>query len=220
MEKIQYKHPLTAQLEQAITWNHSGKMCGMASLSTSVLLNPHCMERAKNPNSICAKCYASRMMKHRKSLEKKLAKNTEVLTKNIISPEYFPIVNREKFRFEAFGDLNNYIQVVNYFNFAKRNPRTTFALWTKNPWIIQDAIDRGYTKPKNLIVIFSSPTVNACADNIRKLYTFIDKIFTVYTSEETAKEQGKKINCGVRNCVECGRCYSKRTNWEVSELLK
>ena len=199
------------------TLNHTGKMSGMASLSTSVIENPICAKRAKVPGSICEKCFAANMFKmYGKGFSDCFKKNTEVLTSEIIPVKEWPIVNYRVFRLESFGDLQNKIQVENYFNFAKRNQGTTFALWTKNPEFIAQAIASGNKKPKNLIIIQSSCFINK---EDEKKYDFIDKVFTVY-DKKYIKENGIEINCGARNCLECGRCYSKRTGNEVREQLK
>lgn len=131
-----------------ICTDHTGKMTGIDSLSTSVLLNPICQKRAQDKTSVCSKCYAGRMAKMYKGLEKVLAGNTEVLTEKVIPVEEWPLLNARIFRLEAFGDLQNVTQVRNYFNFARRNPETTFALWTKNPAIIARAIRYGSTPPR------------------------------------------------------------------------
>ena len=201
------------------TLNHSGKMSGMASLSTSVTCNKNCAKHASVPNSICSHCYANRMMKRYKTLENVLAKNTSVLTSEIIPVNEWPLLNMNVFRFESFGDINNATQVINYFNLCERNPETRFALWTKNAWIVKRAIASGHKKPSNLIIIASSILVNkpitkAVLDNS----PFIDKVFTVY-DKETAKTIN--INCGARNCYECQRCYRKTDTIEyVNEILK
>lgn len=199
------------------TLNHTGKMSGMASLSTSVIQNPICAKRAKVPGSICEKCFAVNMFKMRgKGFSDCFKKNTEVLTSEVIPVKEWPIVNYRVFRLEAFGDLQNRTQVENYFNFAKRNPGTIFALWTKNPVFIKEAIENGNKKPKNLIIIQSSCFIDKADE---KKYDFIDKVFTVY-SKPYIKENNIDINCGARNCLECGRCYSKRTSNEIREQLK
>lgn len=196
---------------------HSGKLEGIQSLNTSVALNPICAERAKDANSICAKCYASALVKMRKGLRENIANNTRVLTECIIPEKDFPIINARVFRFESFGDLMSVNQVINYFNFAKHNAHTTFALWTKNPRFIDEATKSGHKKPKNLIIIQSSCHINRI-DAPR--YDFIDKVFTVYDKKFIA-ENGININCGSRNCLECGRCYRKTRDTEyISEKLK
>lgn len=199
------------------TLNHTGKMAGMASLSTSVIENPICRKRAMVKGSICEKCFAAaQMRRYGDTFRDCFKKNTEVLTTQIIPVKEWPLLNYRVFRFESFGDLQNKTQVINYFNFAKRNPETTFALWTKNPEFIAAAIADGHKKPKNMVIIQSSCFINK-ADT--KRYDFIDKVFTVY-DKKYIQENNISINCGARNCLECGRCYSKRTGTEVREQLK
>lgn len=199
------------------TLNHTGKMTGMASLSTSVIENPICAARARVPGSICEKCFAAAMMKrYGDDFRDCFKKNTEVLTNTIIPVKEWPLLNYRVFRLESFGDLQNAIQVINYFNFARRNPKTVFALWTKNPRFIDEAIRNGNRKPKNIIIIQSSCFIDK---EDEKAFDFIDKVFTVY-SKPYIKENNVEINCGARNCLECGRCYSKRTGSVVREQLK
>jgi len=200
-----------------LTTNHNGKMEGMISLSTAVSCNKNCKERAKIKDSICSKCYAEKMSRMYKSLDEMLKQNTQALTTSIIPDDELPRVNALYFRFEAFGDLNNDIQVINYFNICKKNPGVHFALWTKNPWFIYEAIKAGNKKPKNLVIILSSPFINKVVE-ISDKYDFVDKVFTVY-DKETSKTVN--INCGSRKCLECGRCYKKTKQVEyINEILK
>lgn len=202
-----------------ICTDHTGKMYGIKSLSTSVLLNRICKARAKVEGSICHHCYAAKMANMYDNLEKALAKNTRVLTRTVIPVEYWPELDDDIFRLESFGDLNNTVQFLNYVNFCLRNPDTRFRLWTKNPVIIDDAIYLyGIKKPSNLEIIQSSVHVNT-PDPV--LYPFIDGIFTVYT-KDFAEKYGIKINCGSRKCRECLECYKKHSDglFIINELLK
>lgn len=198
-----------------ITTGHTGKMHDIYSLSTSVELNPICRERAKDKDSICAHCFARNLTDLRKQLADCLARNTEVLTSQIIPVREWPILNASIFRLESFGDLNNGTQFKNYINFARRNPRTTFALWTKNAAIVDAVFREGVKKPRNMIIIASSPHLNIEAV---PAYDWIDKVFTVY-DKATAKTV--EINCGARDCLTCQRCYTKTRKVEyIRELLK
>ena len=200
------------------TMNHTGKMEGMVSISTSVRENKNCQQRAKVAGSICEKCFADKMIDRYPALERCLKGNTEILTTKEIPVNEWPLLNVAFFRFESFGDLNNKTQVVNYFNLCKRNKHVTFALWTKNPFFIYEAIKAGNEKPGNLIVIVSSPMINEVCDAYLKAFPFIDKIFTVY-DKQTAKTVN--INCGARHCLSCLRCYTKTDSVEyVNEILK
>lgn len=128
------------------TVNHSGKMEGMQSLSTSCLCNEYCKNRSSNSELVCSHCYAQRQMKRYKNLNACLERNTEILTSRILKEAEIPMINASFFRFESFGDLINVTQVINYFNICKRNKHVHFALWTKNPWIIEEALETSEKK--------------------------------------------------------------------------
>lgn len=198
------------------TVNHTAKMAGMASLSTSVCDNARCAKNAQVKGSICEKCFAAKQMKVFTSMEKPLHENTKILTGSILPVEILPIINRLYFRFEAFGDLNNSIQVINYFNICKKNPGVNFALWTKNPDFIADAIAQGHEKPENLNIILSSLFINK---ERKHNYSFIDKVFTVY-DEKTIENENININCGARSCINCLKCYTKNNETIINEKLK
>lgn len=212
------KNEITKALEKAITKEHSGKMSGFASLSTSPI-NPICEARAKDENSICSKCFSRAMLDRFGTLGQKLLNNSELLSREVYTVEDMPKLNYMSFRLEAFGDLTNTNQVKNYFNLCKANPYTHFTLWTKNPNFINEVLNEGIEKPSNLIVIYSSPFLNAPADGIRNRYTFIDKVFTVYT-KEYATAHDIKINCGAKKCLTCLLCYLDTETTEINELLK
>ena len=198
------------------TTNHSGKMAGMVSISTSVTTNERCAKNAQIKGSICEKCFSAKQMKVFPTMEKPMVENQRILTSEILPFEKLPTINNLYFRFEAFGDLNNAIQVKNYFNMCYKNPRVKFALWTKNPDYIAKAIKDGYEKPENLNIILSSLFINK--ERVTK-YPFIDKIFTVYDTN-FIEENDININCGARSCFSCGLCYEKNNVRIINEKLK
>lgn len=200
-----------------ITTNHTGKMSGMYSLSTCSVCNKYCQAYAKDKDKVCSHCYAETMMKMYKPLKAKLIKNTEILTTEIVDKEKLPLINALYFRLEAFGDLNNSIQVINYFNICNKNKSVHFALWTKNPFIIKQTIDMGYKKPQNLQIILSSHYLNAVAD--MDGFEFIDKVFTVYSKDYIA-EHNIEINCGAKSCLKCHKCYKANDVKYINEKLK
>lgn len=221
------------EIVPAATWefvnglclNHTGKMFGMVSFSTSCLENPRCIERMKNGSSVCAHCFAERQQKRQASTRAKLSRNTALVTSSIMSESYFPVLSDyKKIRLESFGDLMSETQAENYMRFAEVNKHASVALWTKNPDILYKALEkRGFRKPSNMIVIFSSYGLNKPMENMLKLYTMpngkpmIDKLFTVYDKNHADEVN---INCGARSCMTCERCYKKRTAASVNELLK
>ena len=210
---------ITALLRAAICWRHEGKMEGMISLSTSPLENPNCIARRNIKGSICDKCFSYTLNEYRDALREKLLKNTVLLCEKEHPVHVWPLLNTLYFRLESFGDLINTTQVRNYFNFCRRNPATTFALWTKNPLVIRQALAEGAKKPRNLIVIFSSCMVNKQMDleAVKRVFPFVDKIFTVYDKEHAGQVN---INCGANHCLSCLRCYKKRSENVINEKLK
>lgn len=199
----------------AICTNHRAKMQGMYSLSTTPRFNPHCKANRAIKGSICEKCFSVATLNAQKNQDRLYCLNTRTLMYRELTSADMPIINAMWFRLEAFGDLGTVIQAKNYMLLANCNPHCTFAWWTKNPVYIGLAINDGIEKPANTIVIFSSLFRN----QVTKVpFDFIDKVFTVYDTEDIAP-----INCGKRSCVSCRRCYTHNATNEieyVNELLK
>lgn len=193
-----------------ITTNHSGKMRGMASLSTPCLINPRCEKNSKIKGSICSHCYARRFLSFRRNMNDPLERNFQILNRKVYDVEEFPKLNVAFFRIEAFGDVASVTQARNYIRLIKRNPYVRFGWWTKNPDLLKKAIEiEG--KPDNVNIMLSSIYLNK-PTNTR--YPFIDSVFTVY-------EKGKCdcINCGSRSCLNCLQCYLPNPPRQINENL-
>ena len=195
---------------------HSGKLDKIGSISTSRRQNRNCDKYRKICGSICAECYVDDH-EYKLDLMDKVEKNHAFYTGHIIPVEYIPFIPYEYFRFESFADLVNGIQVVNYFNITAKNQHCHFALWTKNPWIIKNAM-RLYKleKPANLQIVYSYMMKNGRGLNgktpeeftalVKKAYPFIDRVFFVYDQKQ-AEAAGLEYNCS-RSCYECHICYT------------
>lgn len=194
--------------------NMSGKMSGVNCLSTSNLVNPFCAARKSDPECICSKCFADTTCKRYAALNHNMIRNTEILTSVLFDVSEMPVVTGPIFRFESFGDLVNLLQCVNYFRLCKANPGVRFALWTKNPGFVQQAL-QVEEKPGNLVILLSSAKIGVKAS--AEKWPFIDKTFTVYRKDEMPPEM---INCGARSCITCQRCYSRDTENDIREYLK
>lgn len=214
-----------------ITAKHGGKMAEMFSISTSPLCNPFCIARHKNNSkkkipSICAWCFACKQLERYTNNAPILEYNTTIL-KKIIPFDFLPFIAicnyKNYFRLEAFGDLNNVEQVINYFNICNKNKHINFALWTKNYNFIAVAIDKyGYKKPGNLQIVGSIARINPSENDKNELlsrYDFIDKTFSVY---DKSHNDSDFINCGGKQCINCGYCYDKQFKniKNINELLK
>ena len=199
--------------------NHTGKMSGMISFSTNCKSNPWCRAKAaRGPECICAHCYAQTQLSYQPATRAKSQRNTDLITARRYHADEFPFINAAFFRLEAFGDLVNVDHLFNYVQLCIRNPQTIFSLYTKNYFLVRLLFDVEHVeKPKNLLVVYGSPFINSPVSP--DLVPLADKVFTVY-SKEFAQAHKIDINCGGRRCIDCKRCYSKRTKKEVSELLK
>lgn len=210
-----------------ICFNHESKMAGVISLSTYVGNNRFCLARCKNCNAICSHCYASSLTKQRQGLKNKLIRIMAILTNVELTAADVPKIDASiypYFRFESFGDINNVLQFKNFNLIAAVNPGVNFTLWTKNPGIIQAAINGGLQLADNLIIGLSSLYLNKPEIDKAQRYSFIRFLFTVY-SPNYIEENNVIINCGAKHCVSCGICYKYLHNFKhglqlINEKLK
>lgn len=195
----------------AICNNHTAKMRGMASVSTACTCNEHCKEHAKVDGSVCSVCYAQNQLAYQKSTDEHYTQCYTFFTNVDLTIEDIPVINRVWFRIESFGDVDNERQERNYMLFAKKNPHCRFVQWSKNPWIIADALEHGTVKPDNYYIIVSSMFLNKAFTleqlERAKWLSFVDAVFTVYT-DEYIEEHNITINCGGNECITCLQCYT------------
>lgn len=223
---------LTKLLSDSIS-EMTGKLEHIHQIGTSAKYNNRCRERAKNPKSICSKCYAAALLETARgaNLALKLERNTLLWCSFIIPVETMPIINDCIFRFESFGDLINTIQFINYLHMCRRNPWTTFTIWTKNPDIMNLAFKMSAeTKPDNLIIVYSDHIINGSGkktiNTILKKYAFIDKVFTVYEPDYARAHNEIIINCrnpenyDDKRCITCRNCYEHNNVKYIGEILK
>ena len=215
-------------IKQGLCTKHNDKMEGLISLSTAAICNEYCKKRACNKDCICAHCYANNMLSMYKDLAVKNTINAHILTNIELAADSVPFINACIFRFESFGDLINELQFKNYCTIARKNQNCTFTIWTKNAFIIRRAFEiYGNIKPKNMIIIFSSPFLNTPAESMTEKYPWIDKVFTVYSLDYmraqgmSVKAIDKFINCGAKSCAGCQKCYNKKNRTTfINEMLK
>ncbi|MGL4999371.1 MAG: GP88 family protein [Cetobacterium sp.] len=195
------------------TTNHTAKMEGMSSFSTDTMSNEFCNAMRKCEGSVCSKCFSARMHNRLKNFTKKMVANGWIKHMEIKKCDV-PFVNSAYFRFEAFGELSNMVQLNNYITIAKGNPHCMFALWTKRT----DLLLQLKTKPRNLNIIVSSSQINKQKKLPVEIVHLVSSIFTVYDKKGC---ESVTINCGDKKCVECLACYKKVKGIQViNEKLK
>ena len=205
-----------------ISTKFSGKMEGMQGLTTSCLDNPICLARMKDKNCVCSKCYAARYLNMRPLARKRYSENTQILMEPLGDKD-IPVVNASIFRFESFGDLLSMKHLCNYITIARRNPNTTFTLFTKMKSVILDYLHLGELFPDNFLIVLSQSAIDSTTSTeYSELLELCPncKVFRVFT-KKYAEDDHIPINCGGNKCIKCQRCY-KRDNHEhfINEILK
>lgn len=208
--------------ETGICTNHGDKMEGMISINTASCKNEFCKKMSQIKGTVCEKCYALRNFKRRPNNVPKYEKSLKELTTEILPWDRLPVIDEsaEVCRIEAFGELNNTIQAINYINIIRKNPDINFGWWTKRPNLIARALKQlDISIPENVNVIYSNPYI----DTLPKIqpYSFIKGYFTVWTSAEKALEHGCIICCGNKKCKNCLECYDAHDGiFYINELKK
>lgn len=202
------------------------KMAGIPSFSTCCLMNPACIARMKNGESVCAHCFSAALQKIRNAL-----KLTTTLNYIILNEQEIKIgpkikwtkkaleINPDKLaRIESFGDVASVRQAINYIKVVQANPDCKFAAWTKNLNFWVKAFEK-VGKPENMTLVFSSLRINEFSEIPDWAIDWVDHRFTVFT-KEFLDASGLKSNCAGISCAQCKRCYLKGTAFDILEILR
>jgi len=198
----------------------TGKLEGFQAISTNTVSNEYCQKQYKKQaaKNICTFCYSHNMLNtFRKNMQASLQRNTDLLNSKVLHPDALPVINSAFFRFNAHGELaldkkQGTINLENYVNIAIKNPHCTFSLWTKRFDIIKPYFDN-HEKPKNLILIYSSPLTNHIMTKVPKHF---DKTFNTVVETDFVEKQ----NCTGQKCKDCLLCYKKDTTSIIVEKVK
>jgi hypothetical protein len=198
---------------------YKSKLDGFYSLNTSTLHNSFCqkMFSSDNDNLICHSCYAKNLEKRYFKKTDKLDINARILSGSILLWDHVPFYPLlSVLRIHSIGELINDIHFINIVLIARKNPHCTVSIWTKRPDIVKRVFKSGYSKPDNLILIYSNPRVNL--DVEIKPPEYFDKVFNNYTKEYSV-ENNVDINCH-KSCKNCMICYRQNNVEQIKELVK
>ena len=226
--KIRNNETLTTEEKQyfikySLTTDHTGKMEGLTSSSTSVLDNPFCQCRRENKKFVCHDCYAAAQLEYQHTNAEKQHANYIFYNNVKLSASDVPFLDYAFFRYESFGDIASELCQVNYNTIARRNKHTRFTQWSKNIALIAKVFSYD-SKPKNLDIIYSIPRYNYIPSKhfiecFRKKYPFVKKIFVVLTPEY-AEANNIDFTCK-KNCSDCLKCYDpKNKEFIIYEIKK
>lgn len=176
----------------------TGKLKGFQAINTNTLSNEFCSKMRKT-DAICKDCYSAAMLQGvRKNCEAPWQRNSELLSSRTLEKHELPTINAHSFRFHAHGELINATHFNNYINIARKNPYTTFALWTKRINLVKD-----FHIPDNLIMIYSNPRTDKVLTRIPKGF---DKVFN---ASDTGHVEDGQTECTGLSCMDCMACYRK-----------
>lgn len=202
------------------THDKNHKMAGLQSISTSVLDNPICQARRKEPGSICSKCYAEHLCRYRKPLQDCLSGNFNLLNDHLFDErEALRVVFDTRYaRIESFGDVASVTHARNYIRIIRANPDSNFGIWSKNVALWKRAFDLE-GKPDNTTFVLSSRNINTpdpIPDGMRE---YVDHIFTVWDKEHYIFA-GTPSECAGIQCRTCLKCYKHGGQLEINEKLR
>lgn len=181
----------------------TGKLDGLRAISTNTRTNPYCIKQnaSGDADNICTKCYSHTMLSsYRKNMQPALQRNSDALASRVLSEAELPRIMDAYFRFDAHGELINDTHLQNLVLICERNPRTSFALWTKRNDIVSKFF-RSRSKPANLILIYSNPKISSIMKRPPKHF---DRTFNNVLEHEHVERQ----NCTGQKCADCLLCYT------------
>jgi hypothetical protein len=202
------------QIEQVHQSVMTGKLLGLKAISTNTLTNAYCYKQFHSAvETICKNCYSYIMLEsYRKNMQACLERNSKLLSGSVLHDQQLPTIMEIYYRFQAHGELINMNHLVNLMNIAKKNPLTTFALWTKRNDLIQKYL-KNNEKPKNLILIYSNPKKSKIMSKPPKHF---DKTFNTVLEHEHKELQ----NCTGQKCKDCLACYKFNNIDTIVEKVK
>lgn len=181
----------------------NGKLDGLRAISTNTKTNAYCIKQnaSGDPTNICTKCYSHTMLgSYRKNMAPALQRNSDALSLRVLAAEELPRIIDSVFRFDAHGELINETHLANLCAITKRNPGTSFALWTKRNDLVSKYF-RTHDKPANLILIYSNPKISHI---MAKPPKYFDRTFNNVLEHEYVERQ----NCTGQQCKDCLLCYT------------
>jgi len=184
----------------------SGKLTGIPAYNTNTKSNEFCI-RQKDTDTICGQCYSHKMLDtYRKSCIPAWQHNSDEFS-DWIDWDDLPVVNAAFVRLNGHGELINDTHYQNIIRLARKNPHTTFALWTKRASIVRQYQARPiHGMPTNLILVFSNPRI----DKVIGVPRGFHKVFNNVSKGSTESQ-----NCTGRKCMDCLACYRKDSGIDV-----
>lgn len=145
-------------------------------------------------------CYAKKIARLRKTVDTSYLRNMEIL---VNEPERFwreveaAIMSSTVFRFSVSGDFPDKEYLKKVFEVSKRNKHCQILVFTKRYEWVNELLESGVRKPKNLHIMFSAWK----GLNMPNPYK-LPECHIIYKDGTTTAKEGKATLCA-GNCFEC-----------------
>lgn len=210
-----------------VAFHESGKIEGIFSLDSSATNCEFCRKMrayaAAHPEKkcICGSCYDVRQESFKLAALARHTLNLIIMSATVYSLEELATVPVYGLtRVNSSGDSSGDVYAENMVLFAAAHPACRVSAWAKNTAGYIRAC-RKHGKPKNLILICSSPFIDKAAPRPE----YFDYTFTVYSTPEKVQAAlaAGAMECNGKKCMDCGySCYNG--TWpegaNIAELLR
>jgi hypothetical protein len=169
----------------------------------------------KKEGSICKKCYARKgfySFPHIKKVQQKRLKSID--KDNWENAMVFLIKNSKKdfFRWHDSGDIQSIKHLKKIVNIARRLPKISFWLPTKETKMVQLARKKGVRFPKNITIRHSTFFIGAAPD---KTYNRLNTSTVNSNIGFDCPVRSNKENCNTFNCRACWNKTIKNINFHL-----
>ena len=210
-------------------YHDSGKIEGLQSYDSSASACSFCASMLKaaeaNDRIICGHCYDKAQEERWHNVKLRHGLQLEMIATVLIPHRYLALLDiyTEFFRFNSSGDVENSIQVANYYRMAKTHPETSCRLWSKNKAAVKYA-KLLEPKPANCKNIYSVCEIDGHCEELPEDFDFYFVVAS--TPEKVAEYLAKGLNeCNGKRCRACKfKCYDDKNGWKtgtgIVEILR
>lgn len=182
--------------------NPSKMPCYGYSLPTSACKMGALM--SKNPNTICAHCYAKKGMYRFSNVKRALQRRLESLTHPLwVDAMVYLIKGMPYFRWHDSGDVQDMKHFRMIVKVAEGTPETMHWLPTREYGLVAEYVRTYGEFPENLIVRLSATKFNGIAP------VALSKSLGVYASGASATDFNCPASLQENECKDCRKCWDK-----------
>lgn len=196
----------------------TGKLEGFHGVNFSSVCNLFCLSMAQDKKTVCSHCYSQKMLRtFRKGAEPTFARNASFMSVLRSEEELPSFMPGSYVRFLAHGELESATQAQNMLRLCKKNPSSFFALWTKRPYLVEEAVNAEGGIPENLVLIQSVSMLNP---KVVEKHPMFHATFAVFDKAHVQEDTESSWACNGKKCSTCMHCYTKNRVVERHSIVE